>query len=194
MSFLKQLDVFQQNSLGRLSRILLASDGTLTDVVEAAMLEPISLKRLHVETVSPDVPMDLNLLDLLDLAVRDRVMERRILLFGSKTGRNYVYAESFLALDRFPCAVTRALTESDIPVGRLWLEHGLEGRKELLAVSCVPGNGCLAAYFPEHRDTALVMRRYRMISGGHPLMLITEYFPADLSELPLKPRADAQLN
>ncbi|HEX4019715.1 MAG TPA: chorismate pyruvate-lyase family protein [Acidobacteriaceae bacterium] len=184
MSFLKQLDALQQNSLGRLSRILLASDGTLTDVVEAAMLEPISLKRLYVETVPPDAKMNLDLLELLDLSARDRVMERRILLFGSRTGRNYVYAESFLALDRFPGTVIRALTESDAPVGRIWLEHGLEGRKELLAASCIPGNGRLAAYFPDYRDTDLVMRRYRMISGGHPVMLITEYFPATLSELP----------
>jgi hypothetical protein len=137
MSFLKQLDGMHQNALGRLSRILLASDGTLPDTVEAAI--------------------------------------------GQTSGRNFVYAESFLALDRFPAAFGRALTELDTPIGRLWAEHRLEGRKELLEASCAPASPRLAAYFPASAD--LVMRRYRMISGGKPVMLIAEYFPAHFPEL-----------
>jgi chorismate-pyruvate lyase len=176
MSFLKQLDGMHQNALGRLSRILLASDGTLTDTVEAAMLEPIGLSRLHVGTAPLPAAMD-----VLDLDAGARVMERRILLYGQTSGRNFVYAESFLALDRFPAAFGRALTELDTPIGRLWAEHRLEGRKELLEASCAPASPRLAAYFPASAD--LVMRRYRMISGGKPVMLIAEYFPAHFPEL-----------
>jgi chorismate-pyruvate lyase len=178
MSFLQRIDALQQNSLSPLSRILLASDGTLTDVVEAAMLEPIRLKRLHIETLPLAARMD-----PLNLDAGARVMERRILLYGSRTGHNYVYAESFLALDRFPPAVSQALTDSDTPVGRLWSDHKLEGRKELLEASCIPASGPLAAFFPDHRGANIVMRRYRMISNCHPLILITEFFPATLSDI-----------
>jgi hypothetical protein len=53
VAFLAQLDGFDASSLDVLRRIFLISDGTLTDTVEAAFLEPIALIKLAADTALP---------------------------------------------------------------------------------------------------------------------------------------------
>ena len=48
MAFLAQFGDFDASSLDLLQRVLLVSDGTLTDTLEAAFLEPISLRKIVI--------------------------------------------------------------------------------------------------------------------------------------------------
>jgi len=171
VAFLQQLDGFDPSSLDLLQRILLISDGTLTDTLEAAFLEPIALRKIDLKVVASPAPVP----DLA-LAAGEALMERKVVLQGETSGRNYVYAESLLALDRLPPRFQNDLVATDVPLGRLWAEYKLETWKELLAVWRRP-IGVLAEFFPGNGQTDLLARRYRMISGGRPLMLITEHFP-----------------
>ena len=59
MSFLLQLEDFDPHSLGLLQRIFLVSDGTLTDTLEAAFLEPVGIVKLAAETAREPVPLHL---------------------------------------------------------------------------------------------------------------------------------------
>lgn len=172
MSFLLQFEGFDAKSLGLLQRIFLVSDGTLTDTLEAAFLEPVGIVKLS-EVIEPARER----IEPLDLEPGARVMHRRVLLFGENTKRNYVYAESHLAVDRLPPAFHQELLASDKPMGRLWWEHRLETWKDLLSVSKIP-MGDLARHFPDDPPGDLLLRTYRMLSGGRPLMLLSEYFPA----------------
>jgi chorismate-pyruvate lyase len=172
LAFLTQLGDFDPGALGMLQRILLVSDGTLTDTLEAAMLEPIHLSKVSVDVLPAPVPVP-----SLELDAGRTIMDRKILLFGATTGRNYVYAESQLAVERLPEDFRRELIESDKPMGRLWSEFRLETWKELLFVAREPV-ARLAAYFPYATHEDLLSRHYRLISGGRPLMVINEYFPA----------------
>jgi len=172
MAFLAQLGNFDASSLDLLQRVLLVNDGTLTDTLEAAFLEPIALCKVSIDTAPAERAMA-----ELELGAGAPVMTRRILLCGESSGRNYVYAESWLALDRLPPRFREELVESDAPMGRLWSEHRLETWKELLAVR-IHKMGGLARYFDSTEDADCLIRRYRVISGGRPLMVITEYFPA----------------
>lgn len=155
-----------------LQRILLVSDGTLTDTLEAAMLEPILLSKVSINVAPAPAAVP-----SLELEPGSTIMDRKILLFGATTGRNYVYAESHLAVDRLPENFRRELMESDKPMGRLWSDYRLETWKELLFVAREPV-ARLAAYFPYATHDDLLSRHYRLISGGRPLMVINEYFPA----------------
>jgi chorismate-pyruvate lyase len=95
-------------------------------------------------------------------------MERKILLCGTSSGRVYAYAESVLVLDQL---------QSDKPLGRLWSEHKKETLKERMAMSRHP-MGDLVAHFQTAPESDCLVRRYRVITGGQPIMTITEYFPA----------------
>jgi chorismate-pyruvate lyase len=112
----------------------------------------------------------------LELEAGQLMMDRKILLVGARTGRNYVYAESQLAIDRLPKGLRQELLQSPKPMGRLWSEYRLEAWKEPLRVSRGPAPE-LASYFPGGGDQDLLSRHYRLISGGKPLMIVNEYFP-----------------
>ena len=170
MAFLGQLCGFDASSLDLLQRVLLACDGTLTDTLEAALLEPIVLHKISLNIAPAGIAIA-----ALEVDAGSEIMERTILLRGQTSGRNYVYAESLLVLDRLPAGFRKDLIESNVPLGRLWSEHRLETWKELLSVQ--RGRmGALAQYFAGN-DADVLTRQYRVISSGRPLMLITESFP-----------------
>jgi chorismate-pyruvate lyase len=171
VAFLAQFGDFNARSLDLLQRVLLVCDGTLTDTLEAAFLEPIGLRKiadLFEPALSP-IPE-------LDLTAGEPLMKRHILLYGEKSGRTYVYAESLLVFNRLPTGLQEQLVQSQLPMGRLWSEHRLETWKELLGVWRRP-MGELASYFEASKAADCLVRRYRVISGGRPLIAIAEHFP-----------------
>lgn len=166
-----KLDGFDVSNLDPLQRILLVTDGTVTEILEATFLERIHLIKV-AQQVIPATAQHIK------LAPDDgeRVMDRQILLRGSESGRNYAYAESLIAVDRLGKDFCDRLVKSHTPLGRLWLEHKLETFKELLEIGCRSA-GYIAHYF-ECDDTSLLMvRTYRVFSGSRAVMMITEYFP-----------------
>lgn len=158
-------------SLSLLQRVLLISDGTVTDVVATAFLEPIHLVKISEEASPAQLPID-----ALDLKSGELVMRREILLQGERSRINRVYAESLIALDRLNPNLRDQLMNSDIPIGRLWMQHKLETRKEILKIWHV-ADGELCSYFGSAAKSGLLARTYRVFSGGRPIMLISEYFP-----------------
>ncbi len=171
MGFLSQFDGFDPSSLDPLQRILLVTDGTLTDTLEAAFGEPIGLRKIALDIVPADRPVE----DL-DLTQGETLLDRKIVLYGETSGRPYIYAESKLALDRLPARFRDELLRSDTPMGRLWSEYRLETWKELLYVGRQAA-AYRAAHLQVTPDAELLARRYRLISGGRPLMIIEEQFP-----------------
>ncbi len=175
--FLAQTDLESLGNLSLLQRMLLVCDGTLTDMVEAAFLEPIRLVKLAVET-SPAQEA----IDELDIPAGRLVVQRQILLQGATTGTNYVYAESLIAVDSLDPAFRDALLNTDAPLGRLWIQHKLETRKEILRVwRLPPGEG--PPHFGPAASHGHLARRYRVFSSGRPIMLISEFFPVSATAI-----------
>jgi chorismate-pyruvate lyase len=172
MGFLTQLNGIDFGSLDLLPRLLLVSDGTLTDIIEAAFLEPIELVRIDTETERTSASIE-----ELELEAGAELMRRRIVLRGETSAKNYVYAETLIALEALDSGFRRDLVNSTHPLGRLWVLHKLETRKEILRVWRRPA-GDLAELFSVGREAPFAARCYRVISGGRPIMLINENFPA----------------
>ena len=86
---LKGLDI---SSLEPLQRVLLVTDGTLTEILEAAFLERIQLVKVLQQVVSSH--------ECLEWEDNEPVIERGVLLRGERSRRNYVYAKSLIAIDR----------------------------------------------------------------------------------------------
>lgn len=159
---------------GRLStfqRILLTTDGTLTDILEAYLFEQIQMVKLSEALIA--APKDIKALELEE---GSQVIDRRILLRGKISRKNFVYAESFLVPDRLAPQFKQELLTSKTPLGRLWLEYKLETFKEIIDTAKEPASD-LSTHFRISPEDQLFSRTYRVFSKGVPIMTITEKFP-----------------
>ncbi len=159
------------SKLSIFERILLTTDGTVTDMLEAYFFEQIQLVKLSEQAIKldHDIPE-------MDLSQGADVIERKILLQGKISRRNYIYAESILVLDRLPPEFRAELLETKTPIGKIWLEQKVETFKEILDTGKQPANG-LSTYFNISEDEPVLFRTYCVRSNRQPTMMITEKFP-----------------
>jgi chorismate-pyruvate lyase len=157
-------------------QLLLASDGTLTDMLQALCREKINARKLAQE-VAPAVRR----IDSLDVESGELLMSRRVLLQGDRTVRSYVYAESLIALTRLDARFQQGLLTSDAPIGRLWRDNRVEIFKEITGLADQAA-GLLARYFGTSAATRLLVRTCRVFVAGRPVMLISEHFSPTLAD------------
>lgn len=153
-------------------RILLTTDGLVTEMLEANYWE-----RMIVDRIFQEGREAIHAIPELDCAPGEFILNRRILLRGRMSHVARIYAESIIMRDRLPEPIRIGLETSQKPIGHLILENRLETFREILG--CVKEKaGALAGYFNNILPTDyLIARRYRVIVGGQPIMLITEKFP-----------------
>lgn len=157
--------------LSTFQRILLTTDGTLTEILEAYLFEKIQVIKLHEELVSIKQ-------DILPLEIQagSEVIERNILLKGKISHRNFIYAKSVIVPDRLDETFKDRLIKTQEPMGRLWLEHKLETFKEIVDSGKEPAAD-LSDYFKIKREDKMLYRTYRVFSNRKPIIMITEKFP-----------------
>jgi chorismate-pyruvate lyase len=164
---------FDIRSLSLVQRILVTTDGTLTETLAAMFLEPIELVKLEVTITQTPHPVP-----PLELEGGANVMQRQIVLRGSKSGTPYVYAEVVIATDQLPPRLRDELLEGRVPLGALWISHRLEIFKDRPRVRQRPA-GALARHLNLAEQDVLIERTYRTFTGGRPLFLVSEFFPAE---------------
>ncbi len=169
-------------ALGMAQRLMLSTDATVVRLLEACFGEPVRTAGL-VQVSTPAFPGDVEL----ELGGGETVQRRETLLQGSRTGRNYVYAEAAVVLDRLEPRLQEALVTTSQPIGYLLVAQRVETFRELLRTGRTPA-GVRGASFGLRSSDLLLLRTYRVIAGGRPVMLITEYFPP--SFFPAPPAAD----
>lgn len=154
-------------------RILLVTDGTVTHLLETFAGEPICVVKLHQAIVDAGqgVPE-------LEVGARQPVMNREVLLVGCSTRRAFLYAASRIVPYRLDPAVRTGLLESSKPIGLLLEESRTETFRQILEASYEPA-GARGAFFGIDAGAQVLSRTYRVLAGGHPIMLISEKFPAD---------------
>jgi chorismate-pyruvate lyase len=154
-----------------IQRILLVTDGTVTEILEAYTGESMRLIKLYEQlvTLEHDLPV-------LEQSRGEPALNRKILLQGKMSLTNFLYAESYVALDRLDDWMRRGLLESHKPIGFLMQEHRLETFREIVACGCEPA-GALGAYFNVDEQSAIIWRTYRVFANRQPIMQITEKFP-----------------
>jgi chorismate-pyruvate lyase len=161
----------EPSKLSPFQRILLTTDGTLTEILEAYLFEPLQIVKLSEEIIltTQDIPP-------LDLKSGSEVIERKVLLQGKISRKNFIYAESRLVADRLEPKFRDELLKSQIPMGRLWLEHKIETFKEIIDSSQELAEN-LSNYFKIQTEDRMLSRTYRVFSNHQPIMMITEKFP-----------------
>ena len=161
----------EPTQLSPFQRVILTTDGTLTDMLEAYLFEGICLIKLSEGIVSADHDIP-----ALHLSCGSKVLERKILLQGEVTKSNWIYAESVIVLDRLEEEFRHKLLYSQTPIGKLWLEYRIETFKEIIASIREPAQE-IAHYFHMHENDYLLCRTYCVFSNHQPIMMITEKFP-----------------
>lgn len=165
------MDRIDPDDLNVFQKILLKTDGTLTEILEAYVSENIHVVKLSEKFIS-GIPHT----EILDITPDREVIERKILLQGMRTGKNWLYAESFIIPDRLGINFRNDLITSGIPIGKLWKTHRIETFKEMIAVFREPS--ChIGACFGIRAEESLLCRTYRVFSNQKPVMMITEKFP-----------------
>jgi len=159
-------------SLTRFQRMLLGTDGTVTHMLEAYADEPVEVVKLlqEVDTAEGVDPA-------LDVAPDDKVLRRRVVLRGRRSGRNLLYAEALVAIARVAPDLVDGLLATERPIGVLLAEGRTETFREILRVDREPA-GALAQLFGIGAADDLIWRTYRILMGRRPVMVITEKFPA----------------
>ena len=158
--------------LTRFQRILLGTDGTVTDILETFAGEPMEVvKLLQALDTSNDTDPGF-------VQPGEEVLRRRVLLQGRRSGRTLLYAEAVVVVHRVSPVIVEGLLETDKAIGVLLAESRTETFREILRVDREPA-GDLATHFGIGPADDLLWRTYRIISGGRPVIVITEKFPAD---------------
>lgn len=156
-------------SLSLFQKVLLATDGTVTQLLELYTGLPVKVHKLAQELIHSDHP------DILNTNADDKVLKRAILLRSSTL--NLLYAESYFVIDRLPDTMHRQLLESDQPIGLLWRAERMETYREVISYSR-QADSSLSQHFSVADSEYFLSRSYLIFRQHKPLGMITEKFPA----------------
>lgn len=156
------------DDLSLFQKILLATDGTVTDLLALYTGAAIRVTKIEQSVATGTARPELQ------HPSPARLLSRRILLSGAS--RNYLYADSQFLFERFSAWMQQQLLETDRPIGLLWKEARLETFREIIAQG-IESDGAVAPHFGLPATTPLVARTYLVHHGGRPLGAITEKWP-----------------
>lgn len=158
-------------SLSPFQRILLTTDGSITDMLEAYNRERMKLVKISEEITNLET-------DILPMQLQKgaEVIERKILLRGKISQKNYIYAESIIVPNRLGSQFRNELLTTKTPIGKLWYEQKVETFKEIITTGKYFANE-LASYFQIDPQDKMIFRTYSVISNQKYTMMITEHFP-----------------
>jgi chorismate-pyruvate lyase len=155
-------------ALSLFQKVLLATDGTVTDLVALHAGEPIRVKKLEQsirEAIAPNV---------LRCDGPTTLLSRQILLSGAN--RHYLYADSLFVFERFSKSTQEQLLHTELPIGLLWKEERLETHREIIEQK-IEQCAEIASHFSLPETALFVSRTYLVHHAGKPLGAIMEKWP-----------------
>ena len=110
-----------------------------------------------------------------------RPVIRDVLLRGKTTGVPYIFAHTHLFPERLATPVQTQLSETNVPIGKVFREHRLEDFRQIeeRGVRTIPA---VAGVLGGEASDQMRWRRYSVLSGGLVIMEITEVFSERLFE------------
>lgn len=158
-------------SLSVFQRILLTTNGTVTDILEAYLFEQIQLVKISEELKNTECNFP-----TIQIEKGDPTIERSILLRGKISRRNFIYAHTVVFVNNLDERFKQELLNTKTPIGKIWGEQRVENFKEIIDSGKEPAQE-LANYFCIEPEENLLFRTYAVYSQAKPTMIITEKFP-----------------
>jgi len=157
--------------LGTIPRILFATDGTITHILEAYAGEPVDLVRL-----SSTMAVDAAHRHRIGIQGDERALRRLSLRQGRHSRCVFVHADSIVVLDRLPEEVADELVETGASLLELLAHHRIGTFRESTA-EWEGRDEQVAAHFGIDPAAIHVARTYHIVLGGRPVAWVTESFP-----------------
>jgi len=157
--------IAEDATLSVLQKVLLITDGTVTQLLEIYTGEKISVQKLEHLLVTGAPPS-------LDVSATEPVLSRRILLRGA--ARPYMYAHSWLVPSRMPKGMQETMLQTDTPIGQLWKAARLETFREIIDFRRERDSEVSGLF---GIDVPMLSRTYLISAGDAPMGLIVEKFP-----------------
>jgi chorismate-pyruvate lyase len=154
-------------SLSPVQRSVLGSDGSFTLLLTALLGHEV-----NVALIEQRVDRMPRYGEAIQLQTGARILNRNVRLYVAPD-RNIVFASSVIALDRIATPLASDLLAGKETIGRILRKHRLETFRELVDWGSAPTPSEASGYFPK---TEMMYRSYRIISGGEPVMIVTEFF------------------
>lgn len=155
-------DSYNLSKLSYLQKIILGTDGTVTQLIESIVGEPLKLEKL----AESDLPKYIG-----------QAAQRRIItLNGTLTGLPYLYADSLVYHHNMAADFSQALLETRMPIGKAWEKFQIETYKTLKHWGFERA-ATTAKHFVIEPDELLLYRTYFVYSQGKIIFEITEKFP-----------------
>ena len=152
-------------------RILLATDGGITHILEAYAGEEIDHVRLAAST-----GLGASDRQRLGLAAEERALHRVSLLHGRSSERPFVHAESVVALDRLPEQAARELWQTGASLLDVLAENRIGTFRETIGEwDCLDRQ--ISGRLGLSPSERLLGRTYHIVCAGRPVAWVTEHFP-----------------
>jgi len=166
--------VVHDPSLSLFQKVLLVTDGTVTQLVELYTGESIRVQKIENQIVGNDSAPD-SVQSILQTSKDDSLLKRIILLCG--TEKSYLYAASWFVMQRLPADMRMKLETTNIPIGLLWREAKLETHREIIEYRR-ERNPAVSNHLSIDAQSELLSRTYLLYTNRKPMGVITEKFPA----------------
>ena len=168
------VSVVHDLSLSLFQKVLLVTDGTVTQLVELYTGQTIRVRKIENQIVANHlVPSSVQ--GILKTGNDNALLKRIILLCSDTT--SYIYAESYFVMERLPADMRAKLESTSIPIGLLWREARLETHREILEYRR-ERNAEVAGHLGVDVNSELLSRTYMLYTNRQPMGVITEKFPA----------------
>lgn len=136
------------------------TDGTVTELIKLLSGEDIEVSKISEKINDHE---------------RQKILNRCIFLKGTKSQKNWLYAQSKIYLDNLSNEFVNDLLKKNIPIGTLWINHRIETFKLLIDQYQEKINHDIGEGF--ERDTVVLTRIYHVFNHKRIIMKITEKFP-----------------
>lgn len=161
--------IVNERSLSLFQKILLTTDGTVTDLLALYTGEMIRVKKLEQSVTRDGAPAALK------VPPETPLLKRKVLLSGRT--RHYLYADSFFVLEQLSHSTQHKLLNSDHPIGTLWKEERVEMYRELIQCKLAPCD-TISRLFGLRPQVSILSRTCLIFHNRKPLGIITESFPS----------------
>jgi beta-ribofuranosylaminobenzene 5'-phosphate synthase len=159
--------------LSRVQKILLGTDGSVTQLLESITGNPVTVKTLVQEII----PADAETARRVEVDVGDPVNHRVVELRDTVTGEVLIYAISETPVERLSPSFKKDLMMADIPIGKIIHQHHIEARREILSASVTAATQETGRIFSLCKKEPVLSRQYQIIHREKPLIFIEEQFP-----------------
>jgi chorismate-pyruvate lyase len=148
------------------SRLLLVTDGTVTELLEALVREPVILGYRHQSVINENSLTDSTFLN------------RTITLQGELSGTHWIYARSRIFLDQLSSRAQSMLIDDSMPIGTILKKESCDNHRQI--IDCGFETDIYAAeQLGLAPDSRFLFREYEVISESRTLMTINEWFPME---------------